>query len=180
MGAPVVVVGVLVGVEVVSGVGGELAGDADGAVGAVGRVGKDDIGAVGGEDAFALDGNISGHAEQYTEAQRCAEHGVGDAGVAAGGVEEDFPGASWPVRCGFADDAGGGAVFDAAAGVVPLGFTEQMNAGKVAREIVERYERRVADAAEHGAGGGFPGSGAAATGEDRARLVCAAVIQSVL
>ncbi len=57
VGAPVFVVGVLVGVEVAVGlVGGELAGLADGAVGAVGGVGPDDLGSVGGEVCFCARG----------------------------------------------------------------------------------------------------------------------------
>ncbi len=50
VGAPVLVVAVLVGVEVAVGLGSdEFAGLADGAVGAVGGVGPDDLGAVGFE-----------------------------------------------------------------------------------------------------------------------------------
>ncbi len=90
--APVFVVGVLVGVEVAVGFGGgQLAGFADGAVGAVGGVGPDDLGSVGGEKALALGRDVGGHAEGDGEAQRRAEHGVGDAGVAAGGVEQAPP-----------------------------------------------------------------------------------------
>ena len=50
------------------------------------------FGAVGGEDVLALGGDVGGHAEGDGEALRGAEHGVGDAGVAAGGVEESFAG----------------------------------------------------------------------------------------
>ena len=52
MGAPVLIVGVLVGVVVAAGLsGGEFAGFADGSVGTVSGVGPDDLGAVGGEVA---------------------------------------------------------------------------------------------------------------------------------
>ena len=89
VGAPVFVVGVLVGVVVAVGLGGDqLAGLADGAVGAVGGVGPDDLGAVGCEVALALVRDVGRHAEGDGEAHGRAEHGVGDAGVAAGGVEK--------------------------------------------------------------------------------------------
>src|ERR1700742_421455 len=83
VGAPVVVVAVLVGVEEFCGVlGDESAGAADGAVGAVGGVGPEDVGAVGGEDVFALGRDVGGNAEGDGEAHGGAEHGVGNAGVA--------------------------------------------------------------------------------------------------
>ena len=89
VGLPVLLVAVLVGVEVAVGLGsGQGAGLADGAVGAVGGVGPDDLGAVGGEDVFALRRDVGGHAERDGKAQRGAQHGVGDAGVAAGGVQQ--------------------------------------------------------------------------------------------
>ena len=46
------------------------------------------------------------------------------------------------------DDVGGGAVLDAAAGVDPLDFAEELDAGEVGGEFVEAQEGRVADAVE--------------------------------
>ena len=89
VGEPVVVVAVLVGVEEFFRVlGGKPAREADGAIGAVGSVSPLTVRAVGGEDALALDRNIGGHAQHDGEAHGRAQHGIGDAGVAAGGVEE--------------------------------------------------------------------------------------------
>src|SRR6185437_13079977 len=118
VGLPVLVIAVLVGVHVAVGVGGgELAGLADGAVGSVGGVGPDDLGAVGGEDVLALLGDVGGDAEGDGKVQRGAQHGVGDAGVAGGGVEQAACGAGFRLvefeqaaLFGVDDDGGGGAV----------------------------------------------------------------------
>ena len=58
---------------------------------------------------------------------------------------------------GVGNDGGGGAVFDAAAGVEPLGLAVELDAGEVRGEAVEAHEGRVADALEEGgteSGGG--------------------------
>ena len=94
------------------------------------------------------------------EAQRCAQHGVGDAGVAAGGVEQGLAGAELDRSAALwrRDDGGGCAVLDGAAGIAPLGLAEDLDAGEVRGEAVEPQQRRVADAVEQGdpkrAGGG--------------------------
>ena len=81
-------------------------------------------------------GDVGGHAEGDGEAERGAEHGVGDAGVAAGGVEQAAASAlvelSRPRFSASSDDGGGGAVLDGAAGVGPLGLAEDLDAGQVA------------------------------------------------
>ena len=105
-------------------------------------------------------GDVGGHAESDGEAHGRAEHGVGDAGVAGGGVEEGFAGErELALALGVGDDGGGGAVFDAAAGVGPLGFAEDLDAGQCARQAVETQQRRVADAVEKGEAERFGGCG---------------------
>ena len=79
-------------------------------------------------------------------AQRRADHRVGDAGVAGGGVEDHLPGRelrptrspSWIIRSA-------GPVLHRAAGVLPLGFRVQLDAGHVALDAPQADERRVAD-----------------------------------
>ena len=83
--------------------------------------------------SLALGRDVGGHGESDRETQRRAEHGVGDAGVAAGGVEKRLAGGEQAARNGVADDGGGGAVLDAAAGVGPLGLAEERDAGKPAK-----------------------------------------------
>ncbi len=153
VGAPVGRVAVLVGVEVLR-VGSKLTGFADGAVGAFGGIGPEDLGPIRVEDAFALGRDIRGHAERDGEGKSRAEHGVGDAGVAAGGVEEANAGAELLALEGVQDDGGGGAVLDGAAGVGPLRFAEDLNAGQLSREALQTHEGRIADAVEEG-GAGF-------------------------
>ena len=56
---PVGVVGILVGVEILIGMfGGEFAGHANGAVGTVGGIGVNNVGAVAVQNLFALARNI--------------------------------------------------------------------------------------------------------------------------
>ena len=51
-------------------------------------IGEDQLGAVGGQDPLALGLAVARHAERHREAEGRAEHGVGDPGVARGGVEQ--------------------------------------------------------------------------------------------
>ena len=61
------------------------------------------------------------------------------------------------------DDGGGGAVFDGAAGVGPLGLAEDLDAGQMGRQLLEPDQRRVADAFEDGGSERFDGSDHAAS-----------------
>src|SRR5262249_51648002 len=93
VGLPVGRVRVLVGVEIffrLTRV--ELACSADCAVGAVGGIGINNVRAVGEEDALALDGDVLRHAERNRESFGGADHGVGNACVAAGRVEQSIVG----------------------------------------------------------------------------------------
>ena len=51
-----------------------------------------------------------------------ADHGIGDAGVAAGAVQQDFVVGQRAAADGLAHDVGCGTIFDAAAGIHPFGF----------------------------------------------------------
>ena len=93
VGQPVGVVGVLVDVaEAVGVVAGQFAGAANGAVGALVGIGPLHASAVGAENALALRRDVGGHGELDGKAEGRAEHGEGDAGVAAAGVEEGLAG----------------------------------------------------------------------------------------
>ena len=74
-----------------------------------------------------------------------ADHGVGDAGISAGGIEQDFAGAEFSAGAGLGDDVRGGAVFHRSAGVVPLGFAQQLDSGQIASETFQAQQRSVAD-----------------------------------
>jgi hypothetical protein len=59
------------------------------------------------------------------------------------------------------DDERRGSVFDGAAGVGPFSFAEDLDAGKMLRQLVQADERGVADAFEQGGAqrGGLGGGG---------------------
>ena len=146
VGEPVGVVGVLVSVIEADGiVAGQFAGAANGAVGTLVGVSPLDASAIGVEDSLALRGDVGGHGELDGKAEGRAEHGEGDASVAAAGVEEDLAGREQTAGAGVAHDGGGGAVFDASAGVGPLGFGQKRNALEAMHRPLKTDQRRGAD-----------------------------------
>ena len=97
MRAPVRVVRVLVGVEVLPRLRGrKFARFADGAVRAFGCVGEHDLRTVGANRALALLRYVLRHAQGHREALRRAHHGVGNSGIAAGGIQQRLAGPSFP------------------------------------------------------------------------------------
>src|ERR1043166_5904432 len=85
---PVGIVGVLVGVEIFSRIRGvKFTHFADCAVGTFTGVGINNGGAVSVKNALALNRNIFRHAERDREALGGSDHGEGDAGITAGGVQ---------------------------------------------------------------------------------------------
>ena len=147
VGQPVGVVRILVGVVEARGVvAGQFAGAADGAVGTLIGVGPVDLGAVGAQDPLALRRHAGGHGQVDREAQRRAQHGEGDAGVAAGGVEQGFAGREQAARDGVAHHGGRGAIFDAAAGIGPLRLGQKGDAFEAAHRLLDADEGRVPDA----------------------------------
>src|ERR1700758_840220 len=110
---PVGFVGVLVGIEILVGmIARQFTGHANGAVRTVGGVGIKHVGAVALQDLLALPRNIFRHAESDRESFGCAQHGVGDASVAAGGVEQDLAGTQPTSAASFGDDVGRGTILD--------------------------------------------------------------------
>src|SRR5208283_5167309 len=147
VGLPVGVVGILVGVEILLGMfAGQLARLTDRAVGTVVRIGINNVGSVALENLFAFARNVFWHAERDGEGFGGSQHGVGDAGIAAGGVEKNLAGAKLATGAALGDDARGGAILDRSARVVPLGLAQKCYAGQVAGECVEAKQRSVADA----------------------------------
>ena len=91
MGFPVRRIVILIGIKITIGIGFvNFAAEADGAVGAFGRIGKNHLRAVGFQDLLALLGGVSGQAELDFITLDRADHRVGDSGVAGGRVEQDF------------------------------------------------------------------------------------------
>jgi hypothetical protein len=97
------------------------------------------------QDLFAFAGDILGHAESDREPLGRAEHGVGDSGISAGGIEQNFTGTQQAFAAAFGNDVSGSAVFNGSAWVVPFGLTQEYYAGQIASNLVEAKERRVSD-----------------------------------
>src|ERR1700686_2272177 len=121
VGLPVGFVGILVGIEILVGlIARQFTGHANGAVRTIGRIGIKNVGAVALQDLLTLPRNIFRHAESDGESLGRAQHGIGDAGVAAGGVEQDLAGTQPTSASSFGDDVGRGTILDRSAGVIPL------------------------------------------------------------
>src|ERR1700722_20420457 len=120
----------------------------DGAVGAfvAGRV--DDVHAVGCENVFAFGRGADGKAEFHAIAERGADHGVGDSGVAAGWVEDYFPGAQVAGEFAGADHGVARAIFHGAAGIEPFAFGVKFYVGGAGDDTLEPQEWSVADSIE--------------------------------
>src|SRR5690606_11809716 len=130
VGGRVGLVAVLVGEDVAVGVGrDEVADVADGAVGPGVGVAFDDGGAIGGEDLLALDRGAAWHDEFDRETDGGAKHGVGDAGVSGGGVDQHLASLKFAAGEGGADDAEGGPVLDRASGIGPFGLQPDLHGG---------------------------------------------------
>ena len=90
MRAPVGGVAVLVGIKVFLGACGEdLLAETNRSVGAFAGIGKHHFRAVGFQNLFAFMRGIGGQAQFRAVALDGADHRIGDAGVAAGGVEQN-------------------------------------------------------------------------------------------
>ena len=90
---PVGVVGVLIGVVIdIRMFRGQFARHADRAIGSIGWVGVQDVGAVCMQDALALDRYILRHAQRHRETLRRTEHGISNSSVAAGRIQQNFTG----------------------------------------------------------------------------------------
>ena len=95
---------------------------------------------------LALERNIFRHAQRHWESLGCAEHGISNAGIAAGGVEQNSPGTHLPAAPRLGHNMPGRTIFDRATGVTPFGLTQKCNTGQVAGERVEAYQRGISDA----------------------------------
>ena len=126
--------------------GGKLASHADGAVGAVTGVGINHVRAIRAQNLLALGGNILRHAQHDGKSLGRAQHGVGDAGVAAGGIEQGLTRAELAAESSFSNDVGSGAVFHRATGVVPFGLAQKCHGGQMRSEPIKAQQRSIADA----------------------------------
>src|SRR5438552_16189646 len=88
---PVGVVGILVGIKIfVRLTSVDFASRSNRSVRAVARIGVDNVGAIGMQDALALRRNVLRHTQRDRKAFGGSDHRVGDSGVSAGGVEQSL------------------------------------------------------------------------------------------
>src|SRR4029077_3850617 len=97
------------------------------------------------QNVFALEGDIFRHAQRHREAFCRSQHGVGYASIAAGGIEQSLAQGEFSAAAAFRDDVRGGAVFNRASGVIPLGLSQNLNTVQVARQAMKPEKRSVAD-----------------------------------
>src|SRR6202158_743319 len=121
----------------------KFTGNANGAVRTIGRIGIKNVGAVALQDLLALPRSIFRHAESDGESLGRAQHGIGDASIAAGGVEQDLAGTQPTSASSFGDDVGRGAILNRSAGVIPLSLTQKCYTGQVAGDRIQTQQRSV-------------------------------------
>ena len=103
------------------------------------------MGAVSLQDALALGRNIFRHAEGNGKIFCRTDHGIGDTGIAAGGIEKRNSRAELSRGSAFGNNAGRSPVFDRPAGVVPLGLAQKLQGRKATRNSIEAQKRSVAN-----------------------------------
>src|SRR5258708_38654454 len=98
--------------------GREFAGLTDRPIGTFARIGVNNIGAISGKNLFALNRNVGRHTKRNGKTLSRTEHGVSNAGVSAGGVEQDFPRTELAFVTALRDDVRSCAVFYRAARIM--------------------------------------------------------------
>ncbi len=151
---------------------GELLGPGDRARHALGPRGEDQLGAVGAQQGPPLLAHRLGHRQHDRDASRRADHGQRDAGVAAGGLDDDGVRADEAGGLCRVDHADADAVLDAVGRVEELQLGQDGGPSPVG-DLVQTDERGVADQLgdvvgdAHGVAANLPRTG---RGSDDGRL----------
>ena len=122
----------------------QVLGHLNGTVGAAGTVRGDNFSAVGLQQLYPLDADVFRHHHRYFVPFEPADHGQGDAGVAAGGFQDGAGGAKFAVGFGLLDHLEADTVLNAAGGVLALQLGEDANA-LLRAHVLQLHNRRVAD-----------------------------------
>ena len=141
VGGVVVLVGVEIGLRMR---GVKLSNLAESPVGALARIGQHQLGAQRPEDELALLAGVGGQAELYLVASGGADHGVADARVPAGRVEDGLPRGESAGALAFQNDVPRRAVLDGSPGIREFELQPDLDAGQI-RGAVQPDQRRVAD-----------------------------------
>src|SRR5918998_1642688 len=138
-------VGILVRIEVLLRLlGVEPPGLPDGPVGALARVGQNEIHPVGAQDLLALLARVPGHAQPDLVAQGGPDPGVGDPRVPARRIQDGLLRRQGAAPLALPDHPQRGTVFDRATRVVPLGLAEDAYPLYLGRDVRQLQKRRVA------------------------------------
>src|SRR4029079_8443242 len=116
---------------------------ADGPVRTICRIGVDNFRAIREQNSLALDRNILRHAQRDRKSLRRADHGISNASVSAGGIEENFAVGKFSSTASLSHDVPRGAVFDRSARVAPFGFTENLDVRELAPDALQTQQWRV-------------------------------------
>ena len=136
--APVGIVGILIGIEIFFGMFRcKFAHFANRPIRSFARVGVDNVRAIRMQDVLALDGDVLPHAQRHLETLRCADHGIGNPCISAGGIQQRFTRPKFSAATRFSHDVCGGAIFNRAAGIHPLGFPQDLNARQLTRQPIQ-------------------------------------------
>ena len=122
----------------------QVLGHFDGAVGAAGAVGRDDLGAVGFEQLHPLHADVLRHDYGDLVALQPTDHGKRDACVAAGRLQDRAVGGYLSVSFRQFDHLESDAVFDAAGGVLSFQLGEDSHA-LLGSHTLQFNKRGVAD-----------------------------------
>src|SRR5690349_17839374 len=138
VGLPVGSVAVLIGIKIFLRIGGDdLVDFADGSVGRFVAGSDDEFGAECRKDALAFVRSAIGKCEFHGVAESGADHSVGDASVAASGVDDGFAGSeSTGFQAGL-NHAERGAVFYGTTGVEPFGLGGEFDVREVFSDAFE-------------------------------------------
>ena len=135
----------LLGQEIFLGVGGgDVLGARDGAFHAFGAGGENQVGAQSGQHAAAFDAHGLRHGEGELVAARGGDIGQGDAGVAAGGLDDFDAGLEQAALFGIPDHGGADAALDGVGGVAAFDLGQDGGLGAL-RDAVQSHQRGVAD-----------------------------------
>lgn len=149
MSLPVRRVAVLVRIEVAFGIGGgERPGLLDGTVRHLQGVGQDEVGPVRGHDPLPLLTGIRRQAEPDPVAPGGPDHGEGDPGVSARGVQDDLSRSEGTASLPGEHHAQGRPVLDRPSGVQPFRLGVDLDSREVPWDGGEPNEWRVADGGE--------------------------------
>jgi hypothetical protein len=145
VGAPVGGVAVLIGVEVAVRLAlVEAACLANGPVASLHRIGQDQIRAIRIQQVLAFGGGIRGYAQGHAVPAGGTEHGVRNAGVAGGGIEEHPARLERPSALAVEDHRERGAILDGSARIARLELGVELDAG-LGFEPAQSDERRPPD-----------------------------------